>query len=69
MNAQLQLMSDEMTEEEINAKINKYQKACDYDKRNMETDDSEFWYEDLNINQRMLGNYLDILKIKQGIIQ
>jgi hypothetical protein len=69
MNAQFKLMADEMTEEEINVKINKYQKACDYNKRNMETDDSEFWYEDLNINQRMLGNYLDILKIKQGIIQ
>ena len=67
MSGQLELMADEMTEEEIIEKINKYQLACDNDKKQMELDDSAFWYEDLHMNSRMLHNYEKILKIKQGL--
>ena len=63
--SQLKLMAEEMTEDEIIEKINKYQVACDNDRKQMELDNSEFWYEDLHMNTRMLINYENILKIKQ----
>lgn len=63
---QLELMAEEMTEDEIIEKINKYQSACDNDRKQMELDDSNFWYKDLHMNTRMLINYENILKIKQG---
>ena len=66
MNQKLKQMADEMTEEEIIKKIDEYQKFCDRDEKNMETDDSMYWINDLEMNTRMLINYKKILKIKQN---
>lgn len=66
MNAQLELMAEQMTEEEIIKKIEEYQKACDRDREHMDLDDSIYWWNDLNMNTRMLINYERILKIKQN---
>ena len=54
MNAQLELMAEQMTEEEIIKKIDKYQKACDMDREHIELDDSIYWWNDLNMNTRRL---------------
>ena len=66
MRAQLELMAEQMTEEEIIKKIDDYQKACEKDELQMETDSSIYWINDLNMNTRMLINYERILKIKKN---
>jgi hypothetical protein len=49
MDQKLKQMADEMTEEEIIKKIDEYQKFCDRDEKNMETDDSMYWINDLEM--------------------
>lgn len=69
MNSQLKLIAEQMTEEEILNKIIEYQIACDKDKEHMEIDTSDYWWNDLNMNTRMLINYERILKINQSVIR
>jgi hypothetical protein len=67
MSSQLEFMAEEMTEDEIIQKIKKYHDACDNDIKQMELDTSDYWWNDLNLNTKMLINYENILKIKQSI--